>query len=202
MSLNDIREALQHCYQRQAESGPRSSFRFSLFVGPQRKHLFSIYPDPSNPGPSNSDKNSRKKDKGKQREDALDGLFRIDESVEPPTTDHFEPVAEPQQNPLLGRQAKEHHHKPSEPQRLAGNDLVRIDMGQMAQLKDMGYEVVSPVNGLNEGYPEYEVPKAVYQVLQSRLQTTPIPNQNQHEMVASEPAPNVIVLECAQTLYT
>jgi hypothetical protein len=192
MALHDIREALQHCYRRQAESGPRASFRFSLFVGPQRKHLFSIYPDPSDPGPSNSNKKSRKKDKGKQREDALDGLFRIDESVEPPTANHFEPVTEPQTNPLLRGQSNEHHQRPSEPQTSPENDLIRIDMGQMLQLKDMGYEAVGPVNGPNEGYPEYEVPKAMYQVLQSRLETTPTPNQTQVVLVESEPAPNVI----------
>lgn len=188
MALNDIREALQHCYRRQAESGPRMSFRFSLFVGPQRKHLFSMYPDPSNPDPKNSDNNSRKKkDKGKQREDAFDGLFRIDESVEPPTADHAAPVTEPQANPMVGGQAKGRNQKPSEPQ-TSENDLVTIDMGQMLQLKNMGYEAVGPVNGPNEGYPEYVVPRAMFLVLESRSQTTPT-NQTG---VESEPAPNVI----------
>ena len=37
---------------------------------------------------------------------------------------------------------------------------VRIDMAQMLQLKDMGYEALGPVNGPNEELPEYEVPKA------------------------------------------
>jgi hypothetical protein len=36
---------------------------------------------------------------------------------------------------------------------------VRIDMGQMVQLKEMGYEVSGPVNGPNEGLPEFEVPE-------------------------------------------
>jgi len=192
MTLNDIREALQHCYRRQAESGPRSSFRFALFIGPKRKHVFSLYPDPSNPGPNNSDKNSRKKkNKGKQREDAFDGLFRIDESVEPPNADHAEPVTESHMN-MVGGQGKGRNRKSSEPQTLAENGLVRIDMGQMLQLKDMGYEAVGPVNGPNEGYPEYEVPKAMYQVLQSRLQTTPNPNQTQLGREEPEPAPDVI----------
>jgi hypothetical protein len=177
MALNEIREVLQHCYRRQAELGPRLSFRFSQFVGPQRKHLFSTYPDRSNPGPSNSEKNSRKKDKGKQREDTLNGLFRIDESVEPPTADRSEPG--PSQ-------------KPSEPQTFADNGLVRIDMGQMLQLKDMGYEAVGPVNGPNEGYPEYEVPQAMFLALQSRSQKEPTPIQTQLAWVESEPAPIVI----------
>jgi len=193
MALNDIREALQHCYQRQAESGPRSSFRFSQFVGPQRKHLFSIYPDPSNPNLSNPNKHPRKKkDKGKQREDALDGLFRIDESVEPLTADHTQPRTEPQTNPLLGGRTKEHDQRPTEPEESPEHDLVRIDMRQMLQLKDMGYEALGPVNGPNEGYPEYEIPKGMYQDLQSRLQTTPAPTQTQFARFGSEPAPNVI----------
>jgi hypothetical protein len=186
MALNDIRQALQHCYHRQAESGPRSSFQFSLFVGPRRQHISAIYPDPSHPGPSKSDKNPRKKDKGKQREDALKGLLRIDESVEPPTADPAEPVTQSRQNPTVG--ANQHNQKAPESHE---NDLVRIDMGQMRQLKDMGYEAVGPVNGPTEGYPEYEVPKAMLQVLQSRSQTTPTPIQDRFA-IEPEPAPNVI----------
>jgi len=93
---------------------------------------------------------------------------------------------------MVGGQGKGLNQKPSEPQTLAENGLVRIDMGQMLQLKDMGYEAVGPVNGPNKGYPEYEVPKAMYQVLQPRLQTTPNLNQTQLGREESEPAPNFI----------
>jgi hypothetical protein len=36
---------------------------------------------------------------------------------------------------------------------------VRIDMGQMMMLKNMGHQVMGPVNGPNEGLPQYEVPR-------------------------------------------
>jgi hypothetical protein len=198
MGLNDIRQVLQHCYRRQAESGPSSAFRFQLFVGGRRKHLDAIYPDPKNPGPKNADKNPRqKKDKGKQREDVLQGLIRIDNSVEPPTANLIEPSSQPKKNPNVGEPSKQHKQKASEPQTSAGlnqNDLVRIDMGQMLQLKNMGYEAVGPVNGPNDGYPEYEVSIAMFQVLQSQLQTSPTRNEAENEMrfIGPEPAPNVI----------
>jgi hypothetical protein len=35
--------------------------------------------------------------------------------------------------------------------------LVRINMRQMVQLKERGYIVLGPVNGPNEGLPEFEV---------------------------------------------
>jgi len=37
--------------------------------------------------------------------------------------------------------------------------LVRIDMGQMMRLKNMGLQITGPVNGPNEGLPQYEVPR-------------------------------------------
>ena len=45
--------------------------------------------------------------------------------------------------------------------------LVRINMGQMLRLKDLGYEVMGLVNGPNEGYPKYEVLKTVLEALTS-----------------------------------
>ncbi len=50
----------------------------------------------------------------------------------------------------------------------------------MLQLKDMGYEVVGPVNGLNDGYPKYDVPKVVYQLLVSHRQLGGMSRQNEH----------------------
>ena len=42
------------------------------------------------------------------------------------------------------------------------NESARIDMGQMMRLKEMGYEVAGPVNGPNEGLPQYEVLNKYY----------------------------------------
>jgi hypothetical protein len=197
MSLNDIRQVLQHCYGRQAESGPSLAFRFQLFVGARRKHLNAVYPDPTNPGPKNADKNRRqKKDKGKQREDVLEGLLRIDNSLEPPTANLVESLSQPKKTPNVGEPSKQRNQKAFDPQTsgLNENDLVRIDMEQMLQLKNMGYEAVGPINGPNDGYPEYEVTTAIFQVLQSRVQTSPTRNEADLQMryIEPEPAPNVI----------
>lgn len=150
MHLNDIRKFLRHCYSRQAESGPESAFRFSLYVGRKRKQLSADYPDTSN---KERNRRKKKKGKGKQREDSLEGLIQIDQSEEPlPVTEEQNTNPGPSNIRL---------------QTISGtrNGLVRIDMGQMLKLKDMGYEALGPVNGPNEGYPEYEVPTAVLAML-------------------------------------
>jgi hypothetical protein len=46
------------------------------------------------------------------------------------------------------------------------DELVRVDMGQMELLKRMGHQVMGPINGPNEGQPEYEVPLAWVQQLE------------------------------------
>lgn len=176
MHLDDIRKVLKHCYVRQAESGPESSFRLKMFIGPKRRRLFAEYPDPSNARPTKSDKNRKKKDKGKQREDPLRGLIQMDGSEELPTADPIAIVAE-YMNPTIAGPSNNNQHT-SERQtsaELQPNDLVRIDMGQMLQLKNIGYEAVGPVNGPNEGYPEYEVPQAVLQALATQSHTIPTP---------------------------
>jgi hypothetical protein len=184
MHLDDIRKVLQHCYGLQAESGPESAFRFALFVGPKRKRLFSNYPDILNSRAAEPEQNSRKKKgKGKQREDALQGLLQMDELAEAPTPNHNEiHISTPTAGP-----SNDHSGQ---------NDLVRIDMGQMLQLRDMGYEVFGPVNGPNEGYPEYEVPKAVLEALISHRQSQRAPSPNDPnvtgEPVASDPGPSRI----------
>jgi hypothetical protein len=112
-------------------------------MGHRRKHLFADYADQSNtqPGPSQSEQTRRKKKKGKQREDPLEGLFQIDEPLEL-TEDHIDTVG-----PNPNAAGPSNYHSPSrdtsDPHTSAGaqHDLVRIDMGQMLQLKEMGYEV-------------------------------------------------------------
>lgn len=179
MHLDDIRQVLKHCYVRQAESGPGSAFRFTLFMGPKRKRLFANYPETSNSSLNESDQARRKsKGKGKQREDALEGLLPIDELEELPTTDHIRTANEEGPNPTAA--GPSNHTRHTSEQRIAAaseqHDLVRINMGQMLQLKEMGYEAVGPVNGPNEGYPEYEVRRDVSQVLLSNRQSQEMPN--------------------------
>lgn len=179
MHLDDIRKVLRHCYCRQAGIGPESAFRFALFMGPKRKHLFANYADPSNtqPGPSQPEQTRRKK-KGKQREDPLQGLLPMDDLLEPPA----DPIETVSPNP--NADGPSNHHPPSrdtsDPHTSAGaqqQDLVRIDMGQMLQLKEMGYDVIlGPVNGPSEGYPEYEVPRAYLAALIAHSQSRSAPN--------------------------
>jgi hypothetical protein len=192
MHLDDIRKVLKHCYGRQAESGPESSFRFSIFIGPKRQRLAALYPDASNPKPNKLDSGPRKKkNKGKQREDPLHGLLRIDESAEAPTADHI--IVEQQiTNPTAAGPSNQ--YQMPDQYTTAGshqNDVVRIDMGQMLKLKDMGLEVVGPVNGPNEGYPEYEVSHTTYQVLIASMQSQNVPHPSGGN-IAPDPAPITI----------
>src|SRR6266540_2018696 len=167
MHLDDIRKVLQHCYRLQVKSGPESAFRFAVFVGPKRKRIIANYPEAFNPQSKESEPNHRKKkNKGKQREDPLEGLLRIDESVEPR-------AAEDIANPRVAGASRNRSQNIPEPGPSSHQDgVVRINMGQMLQLQDMGYEVLGPVNGPNEGYPEYEIPKTMFEALiaHTRLQ--------------------------------
>jgi hypothetical protein len=196
MHLDDIRNALKHCYSRQAESGPESSFRFSQFIGPKRQRLFALYPDPSPLVPSNSNKNRRKKkDKGKQREDPLEGLFQIDELVEGPIGDQGN-VNQQSTNPTAAGPSNPTQNMSERPTAAGSheNDLVRIDMGQMLQLREMGHEVVGPINGPNEGQPEYEVRQAVLRMLtsNSRIANALIPSEAE-----MDPDPDPIFIDPA-----
>jgi len=183
MHLDDIRKVLQYCYGLQAESGPESAFRFAVFMGPKRTRLFANYPETSKTQESESDPNHRKKkDKGKQRGNALDGLLQIEEIEDHPTINHVETEDQQNTNPSAGPSNKSSRDVPE----LHQDGLVRIDMGQMLQLKDMGYEVMGPVNGPNEGYPEYEVPRAMLEVLILHRQSQHAPDPNE-EAVAVEP---------------
>jgi len=51
-------------------------------------------------------------------------------------------------------------------------------MAQMVLLKNMGHEVTGPVNGPNEGWPQYEVPRMWLQQLQIRTENNsePVPS--------------------------
>lgn len=90
---------------------------------------------------------TKTKGKGKQREVQLDGLLPISQNETPnpsgsPITD-----PSPEDADIRGM-------RPSPP-----DELVRIDMGQMMKLKNMGHQIMGPVNGPNEGLPQYEVPR-------------------------------------------
>ena len=135
------------------------------------------------------------KDKGKQREDPLKGLIQMDGSVEPLTAD---PIAIGM-NPTIAGPSNDTRHT-SERQtsaELQPNDFVRIDMGQMLQLKEIGYEAVGPVNGPNKGFPEYEIRQGVLQALITQSQTTLTPTLNDAEVVIadSHPDPGPITID-------
>lgn len=57
----------------------------------------------------------------------------------------------------------------------AEDEWVRIDMGQMMMLRDLGHEVLGPINGPNEGLPQYEVPKSWLQSLELQINKVPTP---------------------------
>ena len=185
MHLDDIRTVLRHGYNRQAESGPESAFRFGMFVGPKKTRLRAKYPGTLINQETELEENSNdvrkkkkgkkgKKGKGKQREDPLQGLLRIDET-ETVQNDNRQNL-----NPSAAGPSNRSRNAP-ESSALPPNDMVRVGMAQMLQLKDMGYDVLGPVNGPNEGLPQYEVPKAwVDLISQSELQHARMPNEPGH----------------------
>jgi hypothetical protein len=176
MHRDQILQALRHCYNRQQESGSESAFRFEHVGGPNRKRLLAKYPVPvgnvgGQEGQTGQTKSKGKqrvgaqegqagqtKNKGKQRAvDQLEGLLTISQRQSPSTPD---PVSHIVDN------------------RTRVPDLVNIDLGQAIKLKELGYEVNGPINGPNEGFPEYQVPRSWLKKLdsQSAPQVDPTPN--------------------------
>ena len=166
MHLNHICKVLQHCYGLQTKSGPRSAFHFALISGPRRTQLSTNYADSSNTQEAKTQQSCSKR-KGKQREIPLQELLQIDQSEDPPTTECIATVATAvPSNNHIGMTSNTHTSVESQQ-----NQLVKIDMRQMLKLRELGYEVLGPVNGPNKGYPEYEVQKMWLDVLISKGQS-------------------------------
>lgn len=135
MHLDDIRKVLQHCYTRQTESGAESAFRFLVIIGPKRKHVRVISPGLDADEINSRKERRKKKGKGKQRADPFEGLLSMNPN--PTVAGGSDRIGS---EPVPGRQ-------------------VRITMQQMVELREKGYKVSGPVNGPNEGLPEYLVPE-------------------------------------------
>ena len=114
----------------------------------------------------------QKKDKGKKKKatDQLDNLLTISQTA-----------------PMLLNLSEEPNSPDWDPSwvqdtvgRVQELDMVRIDLGQASRLIQMGYQLHGPGNGLNEGWPEYEVPKALFDKLNSQatasINPTPTPS--------------------------
>src|SRR5882757_4463249 len=178
MHREHIFQALRHCYQRQQESGPESSFRFALVTGTNRKWLVATYPPSEDntatrQGPDKRKKKAKqvperdpvprkrpargKKNKGKHRvTDKPDGLLMISEPRRP---DFSGPdnITDPDPIQPDDRSSPVPGNSQSKTDEL---HWVRIDLAQMNKLKELGYQVHGPINGPNEGFPEYQVPKS------------------------------------------
>jgi hypothetical protein len=103
--------------------------------------LFAEYPAYT-PANMKVTKRVKTKAKGKQRElPQLDGLLPMSQR----------PTASP--GPSRAFIQENYQQGPSNV-----DELVRINMGQMELLKKMGHQVIGPINGPNEGQPQYEVP--------------------------------------------
>ena len=172
MRLEVIQKILRHCYDRQAESGPTNAFRFAMYIGKHKKKLFANYEGTSN-DQGRAEQVPKKKGKGKQRDDQgeseefptgkgrkknegrgkrqadpLDGLLQIEPRAPTPI-----PTADLVAGPFYS------NLNPMAPEPESSH-LVRIGMGEMAELKKLGYGVSGPINGPDEGLPQYEVPRA------------------------------------------
>lgn len=180
-----IQSILRNWYERQQESGPESAFGFELVIGPKRKRLFAAYP----PKISGNKSSQQAKKKGKQKDvQQLDDLLPISQIGTPDPTGI--PITGPSEG--HGNRAGHHlggipsgstyreqqvHDEVSESRGSRSDDLVRIDMGQMVLLRRMGHEVLGPVNGPNEGLPQYEVPRLWLEELQKTI-SNPKPTPN------------------------
>ena len=162
MHRDVIQSILRHCLRRQQESGPESAFRFLMFTGPKRKRMFAEYPDP-NKRPQVQSQTAKKKGrqtvkpkkKGKQTEvSQLDDLLTISQNMS----------LNPSRNASPDRT------------RTMTDKLVTIDMGKMMMLRDMGHEVIGPINGPNEGLPLYEVPRSWLEQLELQINDGPNPS--------------------------
>lgn len=52
------------------------------------------------------------------------------------------------------------------------SELVRANLGQVMKLRDLGYMVYGPINGPNDGWPEYQVPRAWLDRLSPEIMTS------------------------------
>jgi len=108
-----------------------------------------------------------KKDKGKKKQatDQLDNLLTISQTA-----------------PTLPNPSEEPNSRDRDPTRVQDTvsqvqelDMVRINLGQASRLIQMGYQLHGPVNGLNEGSPEYKVPRALFDKLNSQATASVYP---------------------------
>jgi hypothetical protein len=156
-------------------------------MGPKRKRLFAEYP-------SNAAANALVKGKGKRREvPQLDDLLPISQHVTPSPSGS--PIADPSptqgknrqiwpgSNSLagtcsgvakMGIEVYGNQQVGHEKEQGRAEELVRIEMGQMVMLKNMGHIIIGPVNGPNEGPPQYEVPRLWLQELETATRTDPV----------------------------
>ena len=139
MSRESIQWILQHWYTRQENARAESAFRFLCYIGRGQRTFSALYP-------TEESKNA-KGSKGKERQvEILAGLLPMEDL--------------PDKNPSW------HDATASCNEGRNGDDImVRIDMGQMKMLKVRGINVLGPVNGPNEGFPQYEVRKSALQFL-------------------------------------
>jgi len=171
MNLDHILQALRHFHKRQDQFGPTSAFRFALFIGPDRKRMSAKYPV-TDDHVEIQEEPRRRKDKGKKKKptDQLDNLLTISQTA-----------------PTLPNPSEEPNSPDRDPSRVQDTvgrvqelDMVRIDLGQASRLSQMGYQLHGPGNGPNEGWPEYEVPRALFDKLNSQatasINPTPTPS--------------------------
>jgi hypothetical protein len=216
MQLDQIMVVLRHCYDRQMRLGPELAFRFALVVGPNRKHMFATYPD-HRQRTASPEKRSRK-GKGKQREvNQLDGLLPIAQvdnpnsncstgrgeagpSTRPEPTAAQRPaaLATTKRTPAgrLAASATAKRTSAYHPAELATDhrsDLITVGMGEMTKLRNMGCEeIFGPINGPNEGQPQYQVPRHWLERLHD-ASSNPDPDPAQPTTVRPYPRPRPIM---------
>ena len=155
MQLEQVLSVLRHCHERQSTLGPESAFRFAQVIGRNRQRVLSSYPEERDRR-SSPDKRSRR-DKGKQRDvEQLQGLLQMEQNT--PDVDRE------RAHSTLPSGLPGHQSGPAAP--VGSSDLATIGMGDMLRLKNIGCnEIFGPINGPNQGLPQYQVPSTWLQRL-------------------------------------
>ena len=142
-----------HIKQRQDQHGTDNSFRFQKVLG---KHQETI--DASYPTPRDQIYTSPRKQKGKEKAGPMLGL-RHTESAQGASALH-----KPAQN--VSAQDVSSSHQLAQGTSARGNHLTLIDQASMAKLLRQGHAPVPPVNGPNDGEPQYAVPVTALNLLE------------------------------------
>ena len=146
MKKESIVAFFAHIKQRQDQYGADNSFRFQKVLGKHQETIEASYPTPPD-----QIYTSPRKQKGKQKARTALGLRQTGSA---------------QGASAQNVSAQDAPHQPAQGTSAPGNHLTLIDQASMAKLLRQGHAPVPPVNGPNDGDPQYAVPVTALNLLE------------------------------------